>query len=114
MLVDKKLNKSWQDKLTVQKADHILGCIKGSVSSRFREAITFSALMRNGLELCTELWNPPAQEIHGPIGHAQRMSMKMISGPEHLSYEARIRLFILEKRRFQRDFGATFEYLKGS
>ena len=41
----------------------------------------------------------------------------MIQGIEHLSYEERLRelgLLNVEKRRFQRDLIAAFQYLKGA
>jgi len=50
---------SWQYVLAVQKANHILGCIKRSVASRSREGILSlcSALVRPHLESCTQLWS---------------------------------------------------------
>lgn len=39
MLLDEKLNMTWQHVLTAKKANHILGCIRSSVTSRLRKEI---------------------------------------------------------------------------
>ena len=117
--MDGKLDMSQLHVLAVQKANHILGCIKRSMASRLREVILhlYSALVRPHLEYCIQTLSPQYRRDINLLESVQRRSTKMIQGIEQLSYKDRLReleLFSLEKRKLQCDLVVAFQYLKGS
>jgi len=93
LLVDEKLNMTWQCTLATQKSKRTLGCIKRSVSSRAREVILplYSALVRPHLGFCIQLWSPQHGKDKDLLEQIQRRATKMIRGLEHISYEERLR-----------------------
>ena len=72
-------------------------------------------LARLHLKYCVCAWGPPHRKDVELLDRVQWRHTKMTRGLEHLSYEDRQRelaLFSLEKRRFQGDLIAAFQYLK--
>lgn len=77
-----------------------VGCIAKSVAKRLKEVILSSALVRRHSEGWVQCWAPQSKRDTDLLGWVQNGSTKMING---LSYEERLRLFSLEKRRLRGD-----------
>lgn len=97
ILVDEKLNISWQCALTVQEANFILGCIEGSVATRSGEMILslhcalmrphpghWSAVFRSVSPATDRTW-----AVQAYPGHKN-------NGLKHLSYEERLGMWMLQ------------------
>ena len=118
VLVDERLNMSKQCAFPALKGNHILDSIKRNVTTGFREVILsfYSALTRPHMEYCIQIWGPQHEKDIELTEWVQKRVTK-IRGLEHLPCEDRLRefrLFSLEKRSFQGELTAAFQYLKGS
>ena len=105
---------SQQCALVAKKASSILGCIKKSMTNRLGEVILpfFSALVRPHLEHRVQLWAPQFKKDRNLMQGVLRRATKMMKGLEHLSYEERLDLFSLGKRRLRGNLIDVYKYLK--
>ncbi|GAB0182311.1 cAMP-dependent protein kinase inhibitor alpha [Grus japonensis] len=70
VLIDEKLDMSWQCALAAQKANRVLGCIKRGVTSRLRDVILplYSTLVRPPPRALRPVLGSPVQERHEAVG----------------------------------------------
>ncbi|KAK4829364.1 hypothetical protein QYF61_003291 [Mycteria americana] len=96
VLVDSRLNTSQQCALAAKRANHILGCIKHSITSRSKEVIIplYLALVQPHLEYCVQFWAPQFKEDVQVLECVQRRGTK------------------LEKRRLRGNLIALYSFLR--
>ena len=117
MLVNKKLNTTWQRAFAAQKAERVLGCMHSG--QQVEEGDSAPLLYSGGrhLDYCIQLWSPQHRTDMDLLERVQKRSTKMIRGLEHLSCEEKLReleLFSLQKRGLSGDLIAAFQYLEGA
>lgn len=112
ILLDMKLDVNQQCELATKKVIFFLTYTRQNTASRSREISPLSAMESHIQNAVSFSRLPHTSEVWAPE-RVHRMVTKMIKRLEHLSYEEKLRLFILEKRRLRNELMNVYKYLLG-